>query len=63
MAKKSQHGGKREGSGRKPVADNERRDKIFAVKLTSAEKKLLDDSEAGKWARAVLLSNAKRRVQ
>ncbi len=63
MAKKSQHGGKRDGAGRKPVADNERRDKIFAVKLTSDEKRLLDESDAGKWARAVLLSNAKRRVK
>jgi hypothetical protein len=63
MAKKSQHGGKRPGAGRKPVADDERRDKIFAVKLTSNEKRLLDEAEAGKWARSVLLSNAKRRVQ
>jgi hypothetical protein len=63
MAKKSQHGGKREGAGRKPVADDQRRDKIFAVKLTSEEKRLLDDAHAGKWARTVLLSNAKRRVK
>ena len=63
MAKKSQHGGKREGAGRKPVADDQRRDKIFAVKLTGDEKRLLDETDAGKWARAVLLSNAKRRVK
>jgi hypothetical protein len=32
--------------GRKPKPPSERRDQLFAVKLTSAEKRLLDDSDA-----------------
>jgi hypothetical protein len=63
MVKKSQHGGKREGAGRKPATPGERRDQVFSIKLTADEKHLLERTEARKWARAVLLSNAKRRVK
>lgn len=61
MAKKAQHGGKRPGAGRKPLPASERRDQIFAVKLTAEEKSLLDATEARKWARDVLLRSARKR--
>jgi hypothetical protein len=62
MAKKPpQHGGKREGSGRKPLPAGEKRDQLFAIRVTSEEKKLLDESDARDWAREVLVKAAKRR--
>lgn len=64
MAKKqSSRGGAREGAGRKPLPPDERRDQVFSIKLTADEKRLLDDTEARKWARSALLSAAKRRVK
>ena len=64
MAKKqSNRGGRREGAGRKPLPPSERRDQVFSIKLTAAEKRLLDDTDARQWARTALLSNAKRRVK
>jgi hypothetical protein len=61
MAKKVQHGGKREGAGRKPLPASERRDQVFAVKLTTEEKALLDATEARQWARDLLLKSARKR--
>jgi hypothetical protein len=62
MAKKPpQHGGKREGSGRPKLPAGEKRDKLFAIRVTSEEKKLLDESEALSWAREVLVKAARRR--
>ncbi|HTQ41003.1 MAG TPA: hypothetical protein VMJ32_18455 [Pirellulales bacterium] len=61
MAKQPQHGGKREGAGRKPKDASERRDQVFSVKLTLDEKQLLDATEARLWARTVLLKAAQRR--
>jgi hypothetical protein len=58
----SQHGGKRPGAGRKPVAPDERRDQVFSVKLTAEEKRLLDETEARKWARDVLVKSARKRA-
>ena len=63
MAKKRQHGGKREGAGRKPVDPEARRDQVFSVKLTASEKELLASADAKSWARETLLKAAKRRVQ
>jgi hypothetical protein len=59
----SQHGGKRVGAGRKPKPPEERRDQVFSVKLTEAEKQLLNDADAREWARATLVSAAKRRLE
>jgi hypothetical protein len=59
--KKSEHGGKRPGAGRKPLPPDERRDQVFSVKLTVAEKRLLDDTGAREWARSVLLRSAAKR--
>ena len=56
-----QHGGKRSGAGRKPVAPDERRDQVFSVKLTADEKRLLDATEARKWARELLVKSARKR--
>jgi hypothetical protein len=62
MAKQPiQRGGAREGAGRKPKPPEERRHRIFAIKVTDAEKELLDATEAGKWARDVLIRSAKKR--
>jgi hypothetical protein len=60
--KPPQRGGKREGAGRPPKPASERRDQLFAVKLTAAEKQLLDTAEAGKWARETLLKTARRKA-
>jgi hypothetical protein len=60
--KPTQRGGRREGAGRPPKPVDERRDQLFAVKLTAAEKQLLDATEAGKWARETLLKTAKRKA-
>ncbi len=63
MAKEPpRHGGKREGSGRKPKPPDERRDQVFSIKLTLEEKRLLEDADARSWARDVILKAAKRRV-
>jgi hypothetical protein len=43
------------------LSSDERRDKIFAVKLTEAEKQLLDDTDAKAWARDMLLRSARKR--
>jgi hypothetical protein len=62
MAKQPpKHGGKREGAGRKSLPAGEARDQLFAIRVTSDEKKLLDESEARSWAREVLVKAAKRR--
>jgi hypothetical protein len=59
----STHGGAREGAGRKAKPPDERRDQVFSIKLTLDEKRLLDETEAGKWARDTLIRTAKRRTQ
>ena len=59
---KPKHGGKRPGAGRKPKPPDQRRDKVFSVKLTSDEKQLLEEAEARQWARDVLLRSAKRKL-
>jgi hypothetical protein len=56
------HGGPRAGAGRKPLPAAERRDQVFSVKLTVAEKRLLDDTGARDWARDVLLRSAGKRT-
>lgn len=61
MNEKASHGGKREGAGRKPAVEGEPRDQVFSVRLTAAEKKLLDATNAREWAREVLVKSAKRR--
>jgi hypothetical protein len=61
MTKKTSHGGKREGAGRKPAVDGQVRDQVFSVRLTAKEKALLDSTQAKDWARDVLLKSAKRR--
>jgi hypothetical protein len=61
MAKEPQHGGKRPGAGRKPKPPDERRDQVFSVKLTLAEKQLLDETDARTWARDVLVKSASKR--
>jgi hypothetical protein len=64
MAKpKSNRGGARPGAGRPPLPPGERRDQIFAVKLTTAEKELLDSASAREWARGVLVRTAERKVK
>ncbi|MEN1682024.1 MAG: hypothetical protein AAGJ46_20780 [Planctomycetota bacterium] len=64
MAKRpGKHGGKREGAGRPKAPAGERRDKVFSIKLTVDEKALLDDTEARKWARDVLLKSARLRAR
>ncbi len=60
MAKESQHGGKRPGAGRPPVPAAERRDQIFAIKITKAEKRLLDATDAKAWVRPILFAEAER---
>jgi hypothetical protein len=55
-----QHGGKREGAGRKPKPPEERRDQVFSVKLTAEEKRLLEDTDARTWARDVLVKSARK---
>ncbi len=62
MAKQPEHGGYREGAGRKPKPPSERRDQVFSVKLTADEKQLLDATEARKWARDVLVKSARKRT-
>jgi hypothetical protein len=61
--KKSPHGGKREGAGRKPKPPDERRDQVFSIKLTLDEKRLLEETDARDWARDTLVRTAKRRTQ
>jgi hypothetical protein len=61
MAQTPKHGGKREGAGRPPKAPEERRDQVFSIKLTADEKALLDETEARKWARDVLVRSARKR--
>lgn len=62
MAKKlPKRGGKRPGAGRKPKPPDERRDRVFSVKLTADEKRLLEDTDARTWARDVLLRSARKR--
>ena len=62
MAKQaSQHGGKRPGAGRPAKPPDERRDKVFGIKLTADEKQLLDDTDARTWARDVLLRTARKK--
>jgi hypothetical protein len=62
MAKATpQHGGKREGAGRKPKPPGERRDQVFSIKLTAEEKALLDATAAREWARDVLVKSARKR--
>ena len=62
MKKQNTHGGKREGAGRKPEVQGQKRDKVFSVRLTADEKALLDASDAKTWARDVLLRSAKKRA-
>lgn len=52
------HGGKRPGAGRPPKAAGTQRDQVFSIKLTVAEKQLLDASDARTWARDLLLKTA-----
>jgi hypothetical protein len=59
--KKTPHGGKRQGAGRKPKPPDERRDQVFSLKLTLDEKQLLDRTDARDWARDTLIRTAKRR--
>jgi hypothetical protein len=62
MAKQPpKHGGPREGSGRPPLPAKERRDQLFAIRVTQAEKRLLDATEAREWARDVLVKAAAKR--
>lgn len=61
MNTKSSHGGKREGAGRKPAVQGEPRDQVFSIRLTAAEKALLDSTDATSWARDVLLKSAEKR--
>jgi hypothetical protein len=63
MAKQSQHGGKRPGSGRKPKPDDEKLDQVFSIRITTDEKRQLDETGARVWARDVLLKAARRRVK
>lgn len=60
---KNAHGGKRQGAGRKPAVEGEKRDKVFSVRITADEKALLEATDAKTWARDVLLTSAKRRVK
>jgi hypothetical protein len=62
MAKESQHGGKRPGAGRRPLSAEERRDQIFAVKITKAEKRLLDESDAKTWVRPIIFAAAQKKL-
>lgn len=59
---KSNRGGARPGAGRKPLPPEERRDQLFAVKLTAAEKQLLESASAKDWARSLLVRTAERKV-
>lgn len=62
MAKKqTNRGGAREGAGRKSLPPDERRDQVFSVKLTLAEKHLLEATDARQWARDVLVKSARKR--
>jgi hypothetical protein len=62
MAKKPpQHGGKRDGAGRPALPASERRDQLFAIRVTQAEKRLLDATEAREWAREALVKAAEKR--
>lgn len=61
VKKTSARGGAREGAGRKPLPPDERRDQVFSVKLTLAEKQLLEATDARKWARGVLVKSARKR--
>jgi hypothetical protein len=61
MAKQAQHGGKRPGSGRKPLPDTARRDQVFSIKLTLDEKRLLDEAKARSWARDMLVNAAREK--
>ena len=62
MAKQtSSRGGAREGAGRKPLPPDERRDQVFSVKLTLDEKRLLEETDARKWARDILVKSARKR--
>lgn len=63
MAKQSQHGGKRPGSGRPPKPDDEKLDQVFSIRVTADDKRLLDETVAREWARDVLLKAAKRRIK
>ena len=57
----SKRGGKRAGAGRKPKPPEDRRDRVFSIKLTADEKRLLDDTDARSWARGALLRSARQR--
>jgi hypothetical protein len=61
MAKESQHGGKRPGAGRPAIPAGERRDQSFGIKITAAEKRLLDQTDAKTWARALILAAAQKK--
>lgn len=64
MAKpKSNRGGARPGAGRPSLPPDERRDQLFAVKLTAAEKRLLESASAKEWARTLLVRTAERKVK
>jgi hypothetical protein len=64
MAKQTpKHGGKRPGAGRPPKPPGTQRDQVFSIKLTGEEKQSLEETDARKWARDVLLKAAKRRVK
>jgi DNA-binding CsgD family transcriptional regulator len=50
--------------GRPPKADEDRRTVTLRIRLTEAERELLDESAGGKtstWARDVLLKSAKKK--
>lgn len=64
MAKQTpRHGGKRPGAGRPPSPPGSKRDQVFSIKLTADEKRLLEESDARKWAREVLLKAAAKAVK
>ena len=44
-----------------PKPPDKRRDEVFSIKLTAAEKRLLVETNARSWARDVLLRSASRR--
>jgi len=62
MARISKRGGKRPGAGRKPKPQEERRDQVFSIRLTTAERQTLDDADARTWARDTLIRAASRRL-
>lgn len=61
MKKRSKRGGKRPGAGR-PRKENALTE-TFSVAVSAADRELLRQLDAGKWAREVLMRSAMRRTK